>query len=104
MIKLYKDGDSMGITTDAKDEGEFIEDFSKKIAFAIEEKIFEGDWEFQFVRWLPQFVDICCKYKGYKSTVKEKRVLFTGDIWPDDKYVVLVDRKKMLEEGQEGEK
>ena len=67
-------------------------DFSNKVAFAIEEKIFEGDWAFQLERWLPQLVDICCKYKGYKNTVKEKRVLFTGDIWPDDKYVILNDK------------
>ena len=37
-----------------------------------------NDWEFNLDSWLPQVVDICCKYRGYKSAVKEKRVLISG--------------------------
>jgi hypothetical protein len=39
-----------------------------------------SDWEFQFEKWLPQIVDICCKYRGYKNSVIEKKVLMSGDI------------------------
>ena len=42
-----------------------------------------NDWGFQFEYWLPQIVEICCKYRGYKSVVTEERVLAVGAYSPD---------------------
>ena len=101
MIELFKDGDHMAIRTSCKDEREFLE----KLALMLEGMIHDGkfiyahelgqedpedfadgpflppyhnDWGFQLQMWLPQIVDICCKYRGYKSEVYEERVFIAG--------------------------
>jgi hypothetical protein len=79
-IELYKDGDNMAIATDAKSEVAFLDDMAELFSHMIEAKEYEGDWCFQFSHWLPQIVDLCCKYRGYKSPVHETRVLVAG--WP----------------------
>ena len=79
MVKLYKDGDTMAILTDANDEREFSESFADALSLLIESGKYVGDWSFQLERWLPQYVEICCKYRGYKSNVKEKRLLTAGE-------------------------
>ena len=78
MIELYKDGDNMAILTDASGEEDFLDQFSKLFGEMIEEETFAHDWEFQLYRWLPEVVDICCKYRGYKNNVSERRVLCSG--------------------------
>ena len=107
MIKLFKDGDCMAISTDAKNEQEFITEISDlfsqmirdgqfmfysisgedpsqilpidgKMTTEILNMLFENDWGFQFAYWLPQIVDICCKLRGYKNDVFEKRILIAG--------------------------
>jgi hypothetical protein len=78
MIELYKDGDRMAILTDAPDEDTFIRDMATVFGGLIEHGSFDYDWEFQFGYWLPAIVDICCKYRGYKNNVAERRVLCSG--------------------------
>ncbi len=93
----------MAIKTDAIDEREFIEEMSALLSNMLKEgafmdapssdsdpaavaqeaaedflSFFSNDWEFQFRYWLPQIVDICCKYRGYKSGVYVKRVIIAG--------------------------
>jgi len=100
MIELFKDGDMMAIKTDAKDEQTFLYEMSGLFDQMIQDQTFNGtcivndeikmecDWEFQFSFWLPQIVDICCKYRGYKSNVNEKRVLIAGAISPHNSDVI----------------
>lgn len=78
MVELYKDGDDMVIVTDAQTEGGFLNEFAELLAAMIENGTFDSDWEFQLRFWLPSVVDICCKYRGYKTDVLEKRVLCAG--------------------------
>jgi len=78
LIVLHKDGDNMAIETDAKDEGDFLQSMGALLSQAIDAGDFAGDWEFQFSFWLPQMVDICCKLRGYKNEVHERRVLIAG--------------------------
>lgn len=119
MIELYKDGNTMSIQTDAKDEKEFVDGISEMFGDAIESGAFfsigekvpskkhiedltsfkdpetfknfifseflTNDWDFQFSNWLPQVIEICCKFRGYKSAVSEKRVLIAGEMSPDSK-------------------
>jgi hypothetical protein len=78
MVKLFKNGDTMGIMTDCTDESDFTEDFSTALSELISANAYQDDWEFQFRFWLPQYVDICCKMRGYKNNVVEKRLLSAG--------------------------
>ena len=103
MIELFSNNkDEMAIVTDSKDEREFIMDMSRLLGdmlsnahffsisqdddvaaraqLAAEEplSLFENNWELELNWILPEIVDICCKYRGYKNGVKEKRLLIAG--------------------------
>lgn len=86
MVKLFKDGDSMAIVTDAANEDMFIEQVSEVLDALVEKNAFASDWAFQFRYWLKQVADICCKYRGYKNDVLEKRMLCSSshNIFPGD--------------------
>jgi len=77
-IQLFKDGDNMAIRTDCLNEDEFNRQFSGLLDGLISDGWHVGDWEFQFNYWLPQYVDICCSYRGYKSEVDKRTVLLAG--------------------------
>ena len=80
--RLYKNGDHMAIETDAINERAFLEDISTALSALIDSGTHEGDWEFQFGYWLPQIVDICCVYRGYKTeTEVSKRTLLIAGVW-----------------------
>ena len=79
MIELFKDGDNMAIRTDCQSEDQFMNEFSHLLSGLIDEGSYQGDWEFQLSIWLPQCIEICCKYRGYKADVEERRVLVAGD-------------------------
>ena len=83
MVKLYKDGDKMAISTDAKNERQFLDEMSFAIEGFIDDGCYKGDYYFQFSYWLPLVVEICCKYRGYKANIEERRVLVAGDKWLD---------------------
>lgn len=107
MTEIYKDGDTFAIKTDAPDEHAFLNQMAVLISTSIEngefmnsfatspepdgdldvQKITEiawsNDWEFQLNYIFPLMVDICCKYRGYKSSVIEKKVILAGTIMPD---------------------
>jgi hypothetical protein len=68
----------MAIVTDAEDETAFLDQVSKTLGALADSSIHTGDWTFQFDYWLPQIVDICCKYRGYKNSVIEHKVLCSG--------------------------
>jgi ribosomal protein L11 len=59
-----------------------MENLKKPLEKTLKEQhkiMFFSDWEFQFEYWLPLIIDICCKYRGYKSNVHSRRVLIAGD-------------------------
>jgi len=78
MVELYKDGDTMGIATNCNTEEDFLNEMAEIIGSMIEEQKFAGDWDFQFGYWLPQIVDMCCKYRGFDSKAKESKRLIAG--------------------------
>jgi hypothetical protein len=94
MVKLYKDGDTMAIVTDAISEDEFLDQLGQAWHTLIENKYFEHDWYFQFSYWLPQVVDICCKYRGYKNNVLQRQLLCAGSVFPDEKILVDLDERR----------
>jgi len=79
MIQLFKDGDSMAIRTDCQTEDDFIGEFSEMFNELIGEDYYQGDWEFQLRMWLPQFVELCCAFRGYKNVVDKKTVMTVGN-------------------------
>lgn len=62
-VKLYKDGDTMAIKSEAEDEQQFIREISQLLSEMIDEGVFEVDWAFQLGLWLPQIADICSRYR-----------------------------------------
>lgn len=78
-IQLFKEGDQMAIQTDCKDEYEFVNEFSELLDELIAKDSYQGDWAFQLMKWLPQLVDVCCAYRGYKSDVDKRTVIIAGD-------------------------
>ena len=74
----------MGISTDAANESDFMGEIEKLLADMMDTGVFQGDWEFQLQYWLPNIVDICCKYRGYKVEVFEKRWIYAGCSCPDE--------------------
>ena len=78
MVQVFKDGKRIAIKTDAETEEEFIRKMADVFTGMIEKKMFEGDWQFNFERILPQIVDICCKMRGYKTDVEVRRVILSG--------------------------
>ena len=94
-VKFYKSGDSMGMETNARDEGEFMDLVIRAWAEAIQSgadewrdsadqpdampPLWTHDLEFQLGFWLNQVVDVCCKYRGYKAAdVRTEQVLKVG--------------------------
>lgn len=85
MVELYKDGNNMGIKTDAEDERAFTEGFSAAISELIANSMFVNDWEFQLLHWLPQYADIIGRMRGYKTEVKTATVFTAGQFTADEK-------------------
>jgi hypothetical protein len=77
MIRLYKSGDNMGIGTDCKDIQSFLEQLSALLAHMIDEDMYQGNWEYQFLHWLPQISEICCQLKGHRAEVTERSWILT---------------------------
>ena len=77
-VKLYKEGDHMGIETNALIEGDFIRQYSVAVSNLIHQKRFENDWFFQLEIWTKNAFDIIAKIRGYKTEVNESRILQSG--------------------------
>ena len=73
--RLFKDGDSFGIETDAPDESTFSSQFNAALDGLIREGKYADDWQFQLDGWLPLYANITAKYRGYKADV-EQRILY----------------------------
>jgi hypothetical protein len=78
-VQLYKDGNAMAIETDCDTEALFVRKFCHMLSEMIEAGSYDGDWEGQLHSWLPQFVEICNAYKGYKTSVRQKTVYIAGE-------------------------
>ena len=92
MIKIFQDekGDT-AITTDAEDERAFLDDLSVALIEDIATRKNSIDTTRKL---LSQIIDICCKYRGYKNNVTEKRVLTVGNILMGDPIVDLEGNEK----------
>jgi len=106
MLELFKEGAHMSVKTDANSEGEFMDQFCEALAELIDKGWAKDDWKFQFHYWLPQLVDICCAYRGYKTGVEKKTVYIAGTHSPspaDSVILVGQSRPVVVPEAEETE-
>ena len=92
-VKLYKDGDRMGIMTDISNEDDFIDKVSHALENLIMREAHVGDWHFQFIHWLPCIVDICGSMRGYKTNVHKIIETYSGSVSHPDHPVISIDSK-----------
>ncbi|MEW5929579.1 MAG: hypothetical protein AB1941_19160 [Gemmatimonadota bacterium] len=52
-VRLYKEGDRLGIVTNAPSSRAFAMVFSAALTNVVEAGTFDGDWRFQFDYWIP---------------------------------------------------
>lgn len=84
IVKFYKDGHNMSVSTNASSEEEFMAEAVKQLSEIVQRREYDNDWEYQLQRWLPQIVDVCCKLRGYKAAVHEERVIVAGYHMPTE--------------------
>jgi len=82
IVKFYKDGDNMSISTNASSEEQFLDEAIAQLAQKIEAGEHTGDWLFQLERWIPQLIEVTCKLRGYKADVFEERIITSGHYLP----------------------
>lgn len=80
MIKIYKDGDRMGIETDCSTTDKLFDEFAD-MSDNISEK-FENDLAFQYRYLLPMIYKIALSLDGYKTEVSIRKVTYVGEIIP----------------------
>ena len=84
-VQLFKNHQALAIQTDCATEETFVEQFCTVFAEAIHSGAHDGEWEFHLRQWLPQFVELCCAYRGYKSSkVTTKTVYTAGELTPGE--------------------
>jgi hypothetical protein len=96
-VKLWKEGDHMGIETNASDIKDFQYLMAEALSTLIENKRFEGDWMFQLELWIPNMLEIAYALKGYKSDVEKDTIIRAGDVLYSEKDVVINTSEKELE-------
>ena len=77
MIKLFKNGENIGMSTDAQDEIEFLHQFSELMSVLIEEGKYKKYWKFQLNDWIQPMIEMCYKYRGCKS---DQGMMFVGSL------------------------
>lgn len=85
VLKLYRDGTKLAIQTNAPDERTFVEQFAATLAQTIvPDSKQQQELRLLLNGWLPAFIEISCKLRGYKSAATEQRVLTAGEISPNE--------------------
>lgn len=78
MVVFHKDGDNLGITTDCTSKEDFSRECSEVLAYMIEQKFFEYDWEFQLNYWLPNIMEIGEVLQGREYARKNGNIITAG--------------------------
>lgn len=92
-VKLYKDGDNMAIAALAADEEQFIEEISHLFSEMIDRKVFEFDWGFQLILWLPQVVNIYNQYREWTAKIRNQ---YPNDLWKGRKKIIIASKTPEL--------
>jgi len=88
-VKLYRDGERFGMTTNIRDEAQFVRQVATTIGEALENVTLGVRREVMLAELLPQVVDICSDLRGYKAPLVDKQiVLTTGRFYPSDTLLI----------------
>ena len=106
--RLYKDGNNMGIWTDAQHEHEFINEITWLFSDLIDEgwciypqavdggETLGNDWQFQLSNWIPQIVDICVHYRRLEPMGISMSHYSVGNNSPSDLVAVHSPKGKFI--------
>lgn len=89
MIRIYKQNNNGNVTivTNCTDPDQFIGQLATAMVTYVENRGSVedyGDYQHDFTWLLSNGFEIAAKLRGYKAdSVKEQRMLFAGDHWPD---------------------
>ena len=78
MLEFHKDGDHMGIVTDAESEDDFTRAVASALSDMIDKQCYTSDWAFQLELWLPAYADIIGALRGYKTGAEKHTVYSAG--------------------------
>ena len=80
LVDIFCDTESrkFAVRTQADDEGEFLSELAK--AMSRLPQVSKETQEIRYRELLALSADLVCKYRGYKSTVREEKVLIAGDL------------------------
>lgn len=70
----------MCVETDAADEREFL----TSVATSLPSVLVDAGGDSEVRDWLRRVVDVCCKMRGYKADVLERRVIQAGALAPSE--------------------
>ena len=90
-VQFFKQGLAFALQTDCNTEELFMEQFCTQLSEVIEEGKHAGEWEFHLRQWLPQCVELCNAYRGYKAKVVTKTVYTVGEIVPGEPLYAIQD-------------
>jgi len=82
MLDLFKNDDRYGLVTDCADERTFLEQFAAALAAVTVKETDEVERATQVENWLEQCVEVVCKLRGYKSTVRTRSLIEAGEFTP----------------------
>lgn len=87
--ELFLKGEQYAVRTEAKDEDSFSDEFAQIVHDMVEAGTYKGELYLHLTKWLPEYAEICMKYRGYKTNVVESRVLISGFIAPTEESKVV---------------
>jgi len=83
--KIYVTKENTAIETNAKDERDYLEEVTSLVSQMIgDDDIPSAEALYLLPIVIPLIVDTCCKMRGYKANVEEKRTIIAGNILPGD--------------------
>lgn len=94
MVKIYRNGENLGLMTDSDSEETFVRDFTAVFSAAMKK-----DPKLALQPVLVCFADVVAKLRGYKSNVRTRTLIEAGIFVPDDEdLIAAVDGHDVLKE------
>lgn len=84
MLEIYKDGEKIGLMTDAGTEEEFRRAFAGVLAGLLTQGKLGEDADFHLGGLLTQYAEVVCKLRGYKANVRTRTLIEAGEFTPGE--------------------
>lgn len=97
MLKIYRQGQNLGLMTDLQEERQFREQFATLMQEAMTKKELKAKDDLSLL--LECFSNVVAKLRGYKSEVRVRTIIEAGVFVPDeDDLLVGISEREALEE------